>query len=180
MSPAGVELIAMQCVRCQNPLLAQPDEVFWVCANCGQAQILSDEHGLAPEVIHYAAGIAQNTPGKPVWVVSGQALLSRQTYRGDESRDMLQFWAQPRLFYIPAYNLPLDQLMDSCLRLLRQAAPLQEVKSPASFYPVTVHAEDLQALAETIVLAVEAERKDMLKVLDFKVQLGNPEMWIVP
>ena len=187
MTPAGVELIPMQCVRCQNPILAQPDEVFWVCATCGQAQMLSDERGLLPEVIHYAAGgsprsagdIPQNTPGKPVWVVTGQVLLNRQTYSGDNSRDMQQFWAQPRPFFIPAYTLPLEQLMVSCVQMLRQPPALQESTSPAAFYPVTVHAEDLQALAEYLVLDIEAERKDMLKELDFKVQLGTPEMWVV-
>ena len=182
MSPA-IELIPMQCVRCQNPLPAQPDEVFWVCASCGQAQLLSDERGLLPEGIHYAAGIpaaAGETKGKPIWVTQGQVTLSRQTYRGDESRDMLQFWAQPRLFFIPAYGLPLDQMMDTCLRLLRQPVTLQEGPSPAPFYPVTIHPEDLQALAEYIVIDVEAERKDVLKELDFKVQLGKADLWIVP
>jgi len=181
MSPA-IELIPMQCVRCQNPIPAQPDEVLWVCATCGQAQLLSDERGLLPEVVHYAAGLsaAAGAKGKPIWVFQAQVVLSRQTYQGDESRDMLQFWSQPRPFFIPAYGLPLDQLVDTCLRLLRQPVAFQEGPSPAPFYPVTVHPEDLQALAEYIVVAVEADRKDMLKELDFKVQLGIAELWIVP
>ena len=194
MSPA-IELIPMQCVRCQNPLPAQPDEVFWVCASCGQAQLLSDERGLLPETIHYASGVPQkvagstatsaagstatSAAGKPVWVVAGQVLLSRQTYNGDNSRDMQQFWAQPRRFFIPAYTLPLDQLVNACVSMLRQPPALPEGTSPAAFYPVTVHAEDLQALAEYAVLAVEADRKDMLKELTFQVQLGAPEMWVI-
>jgi hypothetical protein len=44
---------------------------------------------------------------------------------------------------------------------------------------VTVQAEDLQALVEYTVLALEADRKDMLKELVFQVQLGAPEMWVV-
>ncbi|HVP21180.1 MAG TPA: hypothetical protein VMS73_04905 [Anaerolineaceae bacterium] len=180
MSQAGVELVPLQCVKCQNPILAQPDEVLWVCATCGQGQMLSDEHGLVAQPVHYAAGIAPNAQGKPVWVVSAQVGLHRETYRGDESLSMLQFWQQPRPFFIPAYTLPLDQLVETCQRMLRQPAALQEVQSRSAFYPVTVHAEDLQALVEYIVLAVEADRSDMLKELDFKVQLGQPELWIVP
>jgi hypothetical protein len=179
MSPTAVELIPLQCVRCQNSLAAQPDEVFWVCPTCGQAQILSDERGLLPETIHYAGGIPPKGTGKPVWVVTGTATLSRQTYRGDESRDMQQFWAQPRRFFIPAYTLPLDQLVNACVSMLRQPPTLTEAPSPAAFYPVTVQAEDLQALVEYTVLALEADRKDMLKELVFQVQLGAPEMWVV-
>lgn len=180
MSQAEIALIPLQCVKCQNPLLAQPDEVFWVCPTCGQGQILSDEHGLAAQPVHYAAGIPANTPGKPVWLVSGQVQLRRETYRGDESRNMLQFWQQPRPFYIPAYTLPLDQLVDACLRLLRQPLALAETPNRSPFHPVTVHAEDLQALAEYALLALEAERSDMLKQLDFNLQLGQPELWILP
>ena len=60
--------------------------------------------------MHYAAGIPANTQGKPVWVVTGQVSLNRETYQGDESRSMQQFWQQPHSFFIPAYTLPLDQL----------------------------------------------------------------------
>jgi hypothetical protein len=180
MSQPGIELIPLQCVKCQNPIEAKPDEVLWVCPTCGQGQMLSDEHGLVAQPVHYVAGIPANTQGKPIWVVSGQVTLSRQTYRGDENRSMQQFWQQPRPFFIPAYTLPLDQLVDSCQRLLRQPLAFQEVTTRAPIYPVTVHAEDLQALAEYIVLAVEADRSDMLKELDFKVQLGQPELWVVP
>jgi hypothetical protein len=180
MSPAGIELIPLQCVKCQNPLEAKPDEVFWVCSTCGQGQLLSDEHGLVAQPVHYAAGIAPNTQGKPVWMVTGQVSASRQTYRGDDSRAMQQFWQQPRPFVLPAYTLPLDQLVDTCQRMLRQPPSFQEVTARSLFFPVTVHAEDLQALAEYAVLALEAERGDMLKQLDFTVQLGQPELWIVP
>ncbi len=180
MSAAKVALIGMQCVRCQQAIAANPDEVVWVCQQCGQGLVLSDEKGLLPQIVHYAAGIAQNTPGKPVWVAAGQTTLQRQTYRGDNSRDMLAFWATPRWFFIPAYSLPLDDLAEMGVRLLRQPPTLQEGSGPAAFLPVTVHPEDIRPLAEYLVLALEADRRDFLRSLTFTLQLGTPELWIFP
>ena len=181
MSPAPVELIPMLCVHCQNPLLAQPGEVFWVCSSCGHGQVLHDELGLQAQSVRYAAGVPQNTPGKPVWVVTGQAVLGRSSYDAFDKRgEMEQFWAQPRTFYIPAYDLPLDQLTDSALGALRQPPRLQEAASPSKFLPVTIHPEDIQPLAEYVLLALEADRKDNLKQLEINLKLGPPELWVLP
>jgi hypothetical protein len=40
--------------------------------------------------------------------------------------------------------------------------------------------DDVRALAEFIVLAVEAARKDKLSHLQFDLQLGAAELWIIP
>ena len=181
MTGETIQLVPMLCVRCQNPLPARPDEVFWVCQTCGQGQMLVDQHGLAADAVHYSAGIAQNTKGKPVWVmqVTVSAML-RQTFSGNNSANMQAYWGGPRIFFIPAYTLPLDQLIDASVKLLRQPPALQEGPSPAPFFAVTVHPEDLQPLAEFIVLAVEADRDDKLKQMQFVTTLGQPELWILP
>jgi predicted RNA-binding Zn-ribbon protein involved in translation (DUF1610 family) len=193
MSAARVELIPMLCVRCQQPVPAQPDQVVWACPHCGQGMLLSDAEGLAPLAIHYAAGIAPNAHGKPVWVAVGQVSPHRETFSGDDNRAMEEFWAQPRAFYIPAYALPLNELIDGGVRLLRQPLPLQEAAPagppadsaagrppPNAMLPVTLRPEDIYPLAEYIVLAVEAERRDQLKYLTFALQLGAPELWVFP
>jgi len=180
MSPAKVELFAMQCLRCQQAIPANPDEVIWVCAHCGQGLVLSDEQGLLPQVIHYSPGIAPNAIGKPVWVVNGQAALQRETYSGDNTREMQEFWSQPHWFFIPAYDLALSDLAEIGLRQLRQPPALQEGASPATFLPVTVPPEDIRPLAEYLVQAFEADRRDNLRALTFTLQLGSPELWIFP
>jgi predicted RNA-binding Zn-ribbon protein involved in translation (DUF1610 family) len=178
MSQATVKLIPMQCVRCQQAIPAQPDEVVWVCSFCGQGQVLSDEKGLLPQTVHYAAGIPANMAGKPVWVAAGQVTLHRETYHGNNERDMQQFWAQPRWFFIPAYNLTLEQLSTTGVNLLKQPIPLQEVETRSPFLPITVHPEDIRPLAEFIILAVEAERSDQLRNLTYDLKLGPPDLWI--
>jgi hypothetical protein len=130
--------------------------------------------------VHYSTGIAPNAPGKPVWLVSGQADLHRETYSGDNSRDMQAFWSQPHWFFIPAYELPLDDLAESGVKMLRQPLIFQETNIPSPFLPVTVHPEDIFPLAEYLVLAFEADRRDYLRTLTFTLQLGSPDLWIIP
>jgi hypothetical protein len=44
--------------------------------------------------------------------------------------------------------------------------------------PVTVPPDDVRALAEFVVFAIEAERKDALKELSIRLDLAAPELWV--
>jgi hypothetical protein len=139
-----------------------------------------DEAGvLASQEVKYAAGIRANTKGKPFWVAEGRVSLQRQTYSGNESRSSESFWSQPRRFFIPASSCPQDTLLALGSQMLIQPPSLTE-GPPAAFEPVTFTPDDTQALAEFIVAAMEASRKDMLKALEFSVMLSQPVLWILP
>jgi hypothetical protein len=177
---APVRLIPMLCVRCSNPIPAGVDEVAWVCPNCQQGQLLSLDGQLEAVEIHFAAGLQPGVQGNPFWVAQGSVTnLVRKRFKGDESKDMLRFWAAPRQFFVPAYEMSLESMVETGLKLI-ESQPALVAGPPADFLPVTVLPDDVSALAEFIVLAVEAARKDKLSRLDFDLQLGAPELWIIP
>ncbi len=174
-----IRLIALECPRCSTPVPAQPDEVAWVCAQCGQGMLLSEETGVEPLEVFFSAGIAQNAKGSPFWVARGAVQsLGRQTYRGDSSREMAEFWAVPRLFYVPAYRLPVEEVVQAGVRLLRQPVRM-EPGGRAAFHPVVMPPGDVRAIAEFIVMSIEAERKDALKELKFEIKLDPPQLWVL-
>lgn len=174
-----VDLIALNCVKCSRPVPAQPDEVAWVCRNCGQGLLLDDEKGLAALTVQYAAGIAPNTSGKPFWVTTGEVSLDRQTYSGNNTQDAQKFWGSPHRFFIPAFTCPLETLLGTGTNLLQNPPALQE--GPVSaFEPVTLSVKDVQPLAEFIVVALEAGRKDKVKEIRFKLTLTAPALWVLP
>jgi hypothetical protein len=175
----SVRLIPMMCVKCQAPVPAKPDEVAWVCEQCGQGLLLSDEKGLVAVPVQFAAGIPQGGKGRPFWVADGQARMTRQTYKGDASRDMQAFWQGPRRFFIPAFDLPLEQLAQTAVGMLVQPPDVRP-GSPVGFAPVTVLPGDVQSLAEFVILSIEAGRKDDLRELSLELQLGQPSLWILP
>jgi hypothetical protein len=175
-----VRLIPLLCPKCQTPVPAQPDEVAWVCEQCRAGMLLSEEKGALPLEVFFSAGIPQNGTGLPFWVARGIVKpLSRKTYRGDNSRDMNEYWAKPRLFYVPAYACKLDDMLAAGTKLLSEPITMQP-GSPTRFQPVTLPPEGCKPVAEFIVMSVEAARGDSLKELLMDVELDPPQLWILP
>lgn len=174
-----VELTPLVCAKCGFRLPARPGETAWACPNCRQGMTLSLRFGLLPVDIYYQAGIAANQTGKPFWVADGQVQVQRQTYSGNQEREAEAFWSQPRRFFVPAYSLPLEELLALGVQMLRRPPPLQK-GAPVSFIPATLALEDVRAVAEFIVMAIEAERKDKLKEVHLQVTLSDPDLWILP
>ena len=79
---APVELFPLRCLRCDTPIPAEPDEVAWTCAQCGQGLLLYKNQELVPINIHYTPAIPANGKGRPFWVTIGRGTLSRQVYGG--------------------------------------------------------------------------------------------------
>jgi hypothetical protein len=160
------------------PLPAQPDQVAWACPTCGQALLLDEGQGLRKTEFHYAANLTGK--GKPVWVATGRVSFSRSTFAGNDSGSMNAFWNQPRTFFVAAYALPLEQVTETGVRLLRQPLTLKDGGQPAPFEPVVVPPADVRPLAEFIIVSIEAERKDKLRALSFTLELETPQLWILP
>jgi ribosomal protein L40E len=177
-----INLVALVCLRCNAQVPAEPDQVAWVCPQCGQGQRLAvtstddETHGLVALHVNYAAGESGNLPGKPYWVTEGQVILEHISYSGsnDPARQAQQFWNLPRLFFIPAFDCSLETLLTQGMNLLVKPPALQPGATIA-FDPVTLPMEDIDAAADFIVVAIEANRPDR-----FTVQLSAPRLWILP
>jgi len=174
-----IELTPLVCIRCSTRLPAQPEEVAWVCPQCNQGQQLHETHGLAPLEVQYVAGVTPGQKGKPFWVVDGQVSLQRQTYSGNQEPEAQRFWGTVRRFFIPAFDLPLEQILTLGRQYLVQPPTLQS-GPPTPFEPVILAPVDLPALAEFIVMALEADRKDKLKQLRIQLALQTPALWVLP
>jgi len=177
-----IVLIPLVCLRCNTPIPANPEEVAWVCANCGQAMSLDEENGLISQLVYYSAGIPPDTLGKPYWVAEGQVDLQRNSYGSDKGQreEAQRFWSQPRRFFIPAYQANLEQLLSQGIQYLVQPPQLTEAVASVSFIPITMDIRDVRKAAEFLVVAIEAARPDKLKELTFDLKLSPPNLWILP
>lgn len=174
-----IVLAPLVCIQCQKPIPAEPDEIAWVCSQCGQGMILDEERGLLALQVHYQTTMDPNQKGKPYWVVLGKVSVQRKTYGANRDSEADQFWGAPRRFFIPAYSCTLDHLVEFGPYLLSH--PLELQPGPAfGFESVTLAASDIQAVVEFIVMAIEAGRKDKLKEVQISVELSQPELWILP
>ena len=176
-----IDLVPLVCLQCQTPIPANPDEVAWVCGQCGQGLALDEELGISALQVNYQAGLPANTVAHPYWVTQGQVKLDRKTYGSGRKHAQAAeaFWAQPRRFFVPAFVASLEALLSQATQLLLNPPPLQP--GPAvRFKAVTMPAGDVRAAAEFIVMAVEAERKDKIKSIHFELTLSPPVLWILP
>ena len=193
MTPTGVSavgvgeptLLPLLCLKCQTQLPAQPDEVAWVCPQCGQAHLLdeSQPQALAIVNIHYSAELPNGANGRPFWVASGKVALQRESYRGgnlfsNENKQAEQFWNSPRTFYVPAFTCSLEDMVNLGISLIRQSPALKD-GSPLQFEPITLPLADVKSLAEFIVVGIEAERSDKVKEVNFTLELKEPELWVL-
>ena len=175
-----VRLIPLLCARCQAPIPAHPDEVAWVCQQCGQGLLIDGQTGARLQDFFFSDRLQPGLTGRPFWVSNGRVVIQRrETYHGDEGRAANQFWSAPRLFYIPAWAATLDEIVSTGVDLLKNPAALQ-AGSPAPFLPVVTLPVDIQAVAEFMILSIEAERRDALKRFDFQATLEPPHLWVLP
>jgi len=175
-----VRLVPLVCPNCSMRILAQPGEVAWVCSQCRQGWLLTEQASLTSLEVNYSAAIPANQPGKPYWVTRGKVDLTRQVFSGsNKENDALKLWGAPRLFIIPAFPCPLEALLNLGPRLLLQP-PSLDPGPPASFSPVTISPADVKPLAEFIVLAIEASRQDKLKSIHIALELETPSLWVLP
>lgn len=174
-------LTPLVCLNCATPIPAASDEAAWVCQQCGQGMALNPQEGLRPLQVQYLAGFAPNAVGKPYWVCQAQVRVQRETYKANRQseQEALDFWNQPRRFFLPAYTLGLEDYLTAAINLLARPPALQP--GPAvPFQPVTQWMEDIRPAVEFIITAIEAGRKDKLKKLHFEGQFDASSLWILP
>lgn len=176
-----VELIPLACIKCSTPVPASTEEVAWVCIQCGQGLLLDEVRGLAPLEVNYSNAVPPGSLGRPFWVAEGRTAIQRSTFgsRGGQSKDAQRFWAQPRVFFVPAFAASLETLVSIGVDLLMKP-PILQAGPPVSFQPVVLPVEDVRAAADFIVLAIEAGRKDKVKEIQHTIELLTPVLWVLP
>lgn len=175
-----VELVPLNCIRCGTPIPAEIDEVAWVCRQCEKGQQLN-EYGLIPLQVNYSLHVEAHQKGRPFWVCDGQVTLNRRTYgsASKQNQDAQHFWGQPRTFIVPAFPYTLGEFSPVGIKWL-QNPPAMQPGLIVDFEPITMAADDVGAWAEFLVYALEAERSDKVKKIEFDLKLGEPKMWILP
>jgi hypothetical protein len=187
VSSQPIRLVPLLCVKCRAPIPAQPDEVAWVCEQCGQGLLLNPapmpevaENATQPIQVFFSNSISSGTVGRPFWVTQGKVTFrERQTYKGNETAAAKDFWSVSRLFYVPAWACSLEEILSIGGALLKNPFSMN-LGSPCRFAPVILLPSDLQALAEFMVINIEAERRDWLKSVLFDLKLEKPQLWIMP
>jgi predicted RNA-binding Zn-ribbon protein involved in translation (DUF1610 family) len=177
---AGMTLIVVRCPACGNTLTPGDDDLVVACPQCGTALHLADE-GLRPIEIQYAqTNLTTAGTWRPWWIFRGRVnLIKRETQGGNRSDEARQFWVQPRVMCVPAWELSIAAVKQAGVQMLQRPPQLTAAARPSGvrLTPVVVSAEDARKMLEFLILSLEAGRDDWLKTLDFQIEVGAPELW---
>jgi hypothetical protein len=176
-----IKLVPLECVHCQTALAANENEVAWLCAQCGQGTQLTGD-GLAPVKVVWCAGRTGVTGihWLPFWAFQGRVIMGRrETYSGHEQANPL--WNAPVRFYIPAFSTTMDTV-ESLGAALTKAQPAFKPGQPSGVLSdCSLLPEDAATAAEFVVLTIEAERRDMLKKVEFRIEDRTAlDLWLLP
>ncbi len=184
-----MKLLALRCPTCAQALKPQnPEVVVLRCVNCETAVSITDT-GLDSIPVQFAAPAMepeQIDAWVPLWVFNGRVNIhSRQTQgrNAQVEQDAQQLWGYPRRLYMPAWDLPTEEICQIGGDLVQRQPAFQAVDSPpgkAAFIEAVIAPEDALKLMEFVVFNVEAARKDWLKELRFTIEAAAPELWAIP
>jgi hypothetical protein len=89
------------------------------------------------------------------------------------------YWTAPKDFVIPAFDCTLEEAAAWGILFLQSPIDFEE-GHPRKMEKVTVNKHDAYSLAEFVVLAVEANKKDVLRKVKFTLTLDDLNLWVLP
>lgn len=154
-----LQLVNLDCPTCGSAMRGEGFDTIFFCDHCGHAAILGDE-GLEP--VDSSALLPK--PGrraavwKPAWRIEADVDVHHRV-RSD-GRDT-GGWKGRRVFFIPAFDMPLDDLTKQARALSVRSSEVSEVpKEPVRGGTLSV--EDAINLIRHILIGDEVRRADML------------------
>jgi hypothetical protein len=172
-----LRLIGLDCPDCGSAMRGDPHDVLYFCTHCGSGALLED-NGL--QTVDSSAFLP--APGrhatiwKPAWVIEAEVTVDDRI-RADGRRT--QGWREARTFVMPAFPLPLEDLIRLARALSTAAGTVGEVpREPIRGGTLTL--EDAVTLCRHIVVGDEVRRSDMLASVRVQVQVQVHRLAAIP
>jgi hypothetical protein len=173
----NLHLIGLDCPACGSAMAGEPHDVLFFCSHCGSGALL-DPEGL--ETVESTALLP--APGrharvwKPAWIIEADVSVN-QRIRADGRET--QGWQGERTFVVPAFELPLNDIVQLGRALSAAAGAMGEVPSePIRGGVLTI--EDAVILARHIVVGDEVRKPDMLASVQAEVTKKAHRLAAIP
>jgi hypothetical protein len=161
------------------------DDVVFMCTNCFTTVSISQRgvQSIEARFVLPPKGDPAAKKWLPFWVYKAQVKINRREAQGRSDRQSSDVqWALPLRMYVPAWEISMQVAQEVGSRLVKGQPVTRSIERPSHAYmtPVVVTTEDALRLLDFIVLAIEARRRDWLKAIDFDIDAGEPELWVMP
>ena len=158
----SLRLIALDCPACGSAMRGDASDLIFFCGHCGSAALLgSDALEPVPSTAMLPAPGRHAQVWKPAWVVEAEVTVgARQSSSGGRSHS----WRGDRTFVVPAFALPLPDLVLLGRSLSQAAGTVGEVPRE----PIrggTLALEDAVTLARHLVVGDEVRKPGTLETV---------------
>lgn len=173
----SLRLVDLDCPACGSAMHGEGHDTIFFCGHCGSAAVLTEE-GL--ETVRSTALLP--APGrhvrvwKPAWRLEVDVRVTKRVQAGGRESSG---WEGRRVFFIPAFDLPLDELH----RLARALAGVSEATAEVPREPIhggTLAEVDALALVRHILVGDEVRRSDLLASVDVDLELVGRGLVAIP
>ncbi|PWB72203.1 MAG: hypothetical protein C3F15_11390 [Holophagae bacterium] len=158
----NLRLIALDCPACGSAMRGDASDLMFFCSHCGSAALLgSDDLETVPSTALLPAPGRQAQVWKPAWVIEAEVTVgARQSSSGGRSHS----WRGDRTFVVPAFALPLPDLVLLGQSLSKAAGTVGEVPRE----PIrggTLAFEDAVTLVRHLVVGDEVRKPGTLETV---------------
>lgn len=179
-------LEAVKCKKCDSGLVVEVNDNIVYCSSCGSGYEIIDGE-LIPIEINFAAA-ALRAEGemiyKPFWLIKTNVEILERKAGGNFLKNLFggsnEQTSGEIIFYIPAFHCFLEVMKD----LSTQFTMKNPVASPQKYNTKLVGfaygKEDAKKLAEFILISLEAEKSDVMKNFQYRLNFLSFEILGIP
>ena len=172
-----LHLVSLDCPSCGSALRGEGLDTIFFCDHCGDAATLDDDG------LHMVRSTALlPSPGRharewrPAWLVEAEVTVSdRVRAKGRRSEG----WQARRIYVIPAFAMPLDDLTRIARALSEVAGETGEVPREP-IHGGTLALDDAVTLIRHILIGDEVRKSDMLASVQADIEIVESRLVALP
>ncbi len=197
-TPKKLQLIPFRCPECLQPLSALAQDTIYFCANCRTGLTLRQNRILkTPILFHEPANKSRPVIYLPFWKFDGRILLYSRETQSAHRRTFIRRPPKPAdvssspqkavssqpidefvgRFLIPAFETP--EIIKIGTLFTTNRFEIRETSS-SRLLGGTLTQEEAAQIADLVYISIEASRADLLKTIDFKLELTDATLIGLP
>lgn len=180
------KLIAIKCDSCDSGLVVEVNDNVVYCSSCGNGyEIVNDK--LFPIEINFAKPLIQGQGEmiyKPFWIMDIYVnILSRDSSGGWLSNLFGGNSKQTEgvvKFYVPSFWMHIDSVKNLGVNFTLKNPVASPQKYNVKLTGFNFSKDDAEKIARFIFLSIEAEKSDMLRNIDYSMEIKNIQILGIP
>jgi len=173
----NLHLINLDCPACGSAMSGESHDVIFFCSHCGSAALLEEDGLLTVESTALLPSPGRHAQvWRPAWIIEAEVSVEDRI-RADGRRT--EGWSGERTFVVPAFGLPLPDLMMLSRALSEVVGGVGEVPREP-IHGGTLAVEDALTLVRHIMVGDEVRKRDDLASVRVEIRESSHRLAAIP